>query len=297
MPQIGLSHRFLLDGIFAITCVHLCSEETDPTKRRRYLRTALEYQNRAVGPFKYALENIQPDNCHAAYASAIATMTLRFALPGAYEGMPQDEIPDPKENIVETTRLLTGVGVVSDVCKEYLDAGPLGSLFVKPSDNEVPAADIYGEEEQALRKVYGFIASSDDIDTMTKEMYYDKLESLRKCFYQYKVYEVTSSVMNWTTLAADMMPYFQAGDTMALLIVMHWGVLVHQINDRWWARNSGRRLITALASSLEGRLMRSEWVESVEWAHRKVDLPTEHFSFRPLEGSPSASREGVFHLH
>lgn len=273
----AFAHRFLLDGIFALTCLDLCYHDTDAAKRRHYLHTALEYQNRAVGPFKHALKNIGPSNCHAAYISAIVTMMLRFALPGAHVGVPDHEISNPKESIIETALLLTGVSTVSVYCREHLESGSLTPLFVTPPDMEVPAAGLKDDEEEAFQNMYSLVVADDGIASHEKPVYIASLGELRKSFYLVQTEAGSSSIMKWLVCATrvELLPLFQMGDTMAVLIVMHWAVLLHTLNDEWWARDWGRRLVLALTYDLKGRALKEGWVSSIEWVHTKVDLSAE----------------------
>lgn len=296
IPCYAISYPFLLDGMFALTCAHIASIETDVVKKRQHVHAALEYQHRAVGPFKHTLENVTPESSHAAYASAIVTMILQFGLPGALAGLPDESIPDPKDTILETVHLLTGVGTISRLWRDQLTAGPLGGLFLRPSDEEVPPADPQGEEEQALRRLHSHVSTNADIAQEDKDLYSATLEMLRKAFYQYRTYEAMSSVMAWPVQASAMLPLFTSGQTMALLIMMHWGVLLHSLNRKWWARDSGRRLITALVSDLRERTLGAELVASIEWAHQKVGLPVEHLNFASLRNGAGEFRTGVYYF-
>jgi hypothetical protein len=62
--------------------------------------------------------------------------------------------------------------------------------------------------------------------------------------------------------------------TMALLLFLHYGVVLHLITGKWHARGAGRRLVASLLPALKG-LGGEEgemWREVVEWGKRSVGI-------------------------
>lgn len=59
---------------------------------------------------------------------------------------------------------------------------------------------------------------------------------------------------------------------MALLILIHWAVLLESLNDLWWAKNAGKRLVEDVVVVLEkvafssGARRLPGWAEAVGWA-------------------------------
>ncbi|KAI0601032.1 hypothetical protein F4775DRAFT_477708 [Biscogniauxia sp. FL1348] len=67
-------------------------------------------------------------------------------------------------------------------------------------------------------------------------------------------------------------------DPLALLILMHWAVLLDRLGpEYWWARDLGRRLVEGGSGALGAREgaweWEWEWVESVAWVRGRVGLP------------------------
>ncbi|GAW23487.1 hypothetical protein ANO14919_130460 [Xylariales sp. No.14919] len=74
----------------------------------------------------------------------------------------------------------------------------------------------------------------------------------------------------------------KAADPMALLILMHWAVLVGRAgNEFWWAKDLGKRLAIGIWKAMQLSAPRSrspvmltpEWGESISWVCRQLRIP------------------------
>ena len=60
---------------------------------------------------------------------------------------------------------------------------------------------------------------------------------------------------------------------MAKLFFVHYGVALHLLTDRWFAKDSGKRLVRALLPSFGTDDKESvEWVDTIQWAKRSVGI-------------------------
>ena len=65
---------------------------------------------------------------------------------------------------------------------------------------------------------------------------------------------------------------FERREPMAVLIGAHYGVLLHFLDDKWWLRGSGRRLVDGLTTILHTMPMSAMFSDSVEWTRAQVGL-------------------------
>lgn len=75
----------------------------------------------------------------------------------------------------------------------------------------------------------------------------------------------------------------KASDPMALLIIMHWSVLIERAgNDYWWAKNLGKRLAVGCWKAMQlfrasrspsPALLTPEWGDSISWVCGQLGLP------------------------
>jgi hypothetical protein len=60
-------------------------------------------------------------------------------------------------------------------------------------------------------------------------------------------------------------------DPLALLILMYWGVLLHELHGRlWWAHNSGSSLVLELLAQLKP--CRPDWEDIILWPKQRIGL-------------------------
>ena len=72
---------------------------------------------------------------------------------------------------------------------------------------------------------------------------------------------------------------------------MHWGVLLYELDEKWWAKGAGTRLISAMASSLGKRSLAPELLASIKWTHDKVGLPAPHQPYSPFDEAQAGSTD------
>lgn len=63
---------------------------------------------------------------------------------------------------------------------------------------------------------------------------------------------------------------FEEQDPLANLCFLHYGVALHLLTERWFAKDAGRRLVRALQSSFDNP--DPQWVEMIEWAKTSVGI-------------------------
>lgn len=78
-------------------------------------------------------------------------------------------------------------------------------------------------------------------------------------------------ILAWLGLVGPVfIGYLHDGESMSLLVFLHWGVLLNHLGDLWWARNAGRLLVEEISGILHAR--GDEWRERTSWARGKVGL-------------------------
>jgi hypothetical protein len=74
----------------------------------------------------------------------------------------------------------------------------------------------------------------------------------------------------------------KASDPMALLILLHWAVLIHRAEGEfWWTKKLGQRLAIGISRAMQlsvptspsPALLTPEWSESISWVCTQLNLP------------------------
>jgi len=76
-----------------------------------------------------------------------------------------------------------------------------------------------------------------------------------------------SGIMVWpVTLGENIVQVIKKREPLALAILAHYGIIVHLLRDRWWARDFGKRLVRMIVPIL--RRSNKAWAVLVQkaWA-------------------------------
>ncbi|KAL4911757.1 hypothetical protein BDW62DRAFT_45836 [Aspergillus aurantiobrunneus] len=264
VPQKALSHDFLMKGILATASLHIASS-MDPSAALTYINTALEYHNQTLTPFRHAIDEISPDNCDAVFAHSVVTTIISIALPQLTTE--KDESIGAYEKIVLATELLQGVSKIIKICRGWLKLKPFtgGSDFWDRSN--------IGLDEETDTALKNLSALTDEIANAEQHnMFKEAVTLLRQCFTRYANSKDIASILAWLAAADKEFIYaLRCRQPFALLILMYWGVLLHELHGRlWWARNSGSALVLELLTEL--RSYQPRWETILLWPKQRIGL-------------------------
>jgi len=124
VPQLAFSHSFLLNGLLAISALHLSS--LSPTRKETLRAYATERQDTALSLFRSALSQMDSENCHACVAFSGLLGVLRWA---SSNGSIRLFFADPEQNAQHDTihwvQLFRGAGQVVKQYYHELLQGPM----------------------------------------------------------------------------------------------------------------------------------------------------------------------------
>lgn len=124
-PQEAFKHHWLLNGIFALTCLHQATLEHDDVKP--WIEWAIQYQSNALHEFSHVLPNIVSENCEAAFLfSTLTTITCLAQMGNGFS--------DPLTIVKEVRQYNKGSGIIlmSDSEGHFLFKGRLSGLHNDP---------------------------------------------------------------------------------------------------------------------------------------------------------------------
>ncbi|KAL4926413.1 Zn(II)2Cys6 transcription factor [Aspergillus undulatus] len=264
VPQKAFRQDFLMKGILAAASLHIASS-LDTSAAATYINTALEYHNQTLTPFRHAIDDISPENCDAVFAHSVVTTIISIALP--QRNTEKDENIGAYEKIVLATELLQGVRKILKICRGWLQFKPLTAV----SDFwERSSMGLDPETAAALDK----LASLTD-ETASPEqhsMFKEAVQLLRQCYTRFANTRDIASILAWLAAADKELIYaFRCRQPLAMLILMYWGVLLHELHSGlWWARNAGSALVLDLLPELQPYRLR--WESVLLWPKQKIGL-------------------------
>lgn len=268
IPRLALQYEFLMNGVLALASLHIATTTDAPTSLA-YIDTALQYHNLSFAPFRAAIDNLTSQNCEAVLAQSIVTTVIGIALPRVVTAT-RDENPAMTENIVVVFELLQGVKKIIHIGRSWIKL----NLFSRQKDSLGTEQSQLDQETQAALDC---LATLNDetlarIDTDQYQINKDVITHLRHCFTMFASWEDPANILAWlASVDKEFVDNVRRRQPLALLILMHWGVLLGQLDgQRWWARNSGRALVSELLQVLQPGDAR--WAESLAWPQRKMEL-------------------------
>ncbi|KAL3480867.1 hypothetical protein BJX99DRAFT_244045 [Aspergillus californicus] len=265
VPRKALDHDFLMNGILAVASLHMASS-MEPSGALPYINTALEYHNQTLTPFRHAIADISPENCDAVFAHSMVTTIMGIALPHLTEN---DERVGMMEKIILAAELIQGVSKILKICRPWLKL----KLFTSRNDFwERTNIGLDGETQTALDNLS---ALTDEITNVEQQaVLKEALKMLQQCFTRYANSRDIASVLAWlATAEKDFVCALRCRQPVALLILMYWGALLHELHGRvWWAKDSGSGLVLDLLGEM--RPSHPRWETILLWPKQKIGLQT-----------------------
>ena len=254
-------YEFLMDGLLALSSSHLAHLE--PSRSQIHTEVAIHYQTCGLNGFKLALGYITEANCHALFAFSILIALLGYSIPAISSDEP---IFTPAESLISVFQLLRGVAVITQTREDILREG-IFKVLLQPSGGPSPGSRRFslGGLEQAMLKLRERADQVAKYVGPTKhQVHISGIESLETSFEHIDRYRSVGVVIAWPILNEEIMLLFQQGDPMAQIILVHYGVMLLYVHDRWWGRGFGIHLINSLAESV--RSVDDDWDQFTEWA-------------------------------
>jgi hypothetical protein len=267
IPRLALQYDFLMNGILAFAALHIATTTESPTSLA-YIDTALQYHNLSFAPFRAAIDNLTPQNCEAVLAQSIVTTVIGIALPRVTA--PRDENSNMIENMLVVFELLQGVKKIIHIGRSWIKIN-LYSRQRDLYDTSLPELDT--DASAAFDRLA--MLNEETVAGMDPQQYLvnkEVIEHLRTCYTLYASSLDPGEVLAWlAAVDKEFVDNVRRRQPLALLILMHWGVLLGELDGRWWwAQNSGKSLVLELLRVLQPA--DAQWTGFLSWPQRRMGL-------------------------
>jgi hypothetical protein len=266
VPGEATAHSCLMHGLLAVSALHL--NQFDLKDRNRYRTVAVRYQNLAIPPLRALLSNANEQNCEAIFVVATLVMVFAFAfprLPGGSQNF------DPVKEILTVFELMSGVTAVTDMTWHWIAKGKLGPLLRLASLDErvLRSPEPLPEDVEAAIKQLE-LHNGTLIQSESKAKIYGS--AIGKLRMTCKAVTLNPNDPGFGLLWLGMVkrPYIDLlrnSDQMALVILAHYGVVLHSARDVWYSRDWGYQLVKAVYGKLH-----SKWRPWIQWPTSEVGL-------------------------
>lgn len=267
LPQQALDHDFLLNGILALAALHVASTLEAPAALS-YINIALQYHTMASAPYREAIDELTPANCDAVIGHSIITTVIGITLPRLTAE--REESSNMTENITVVFELLKGVSKILNISTPWTKT----RLFMSKAEYfKVDLTKLDSDADAALGRLD---ALNDDIvasiDTQQHRINKGAISRLRQCFCRFTDNRDPGSVLAWlAAVDTEFVHCLRCRHSFPVMILMHWGVLLDKLDGHlWWARNSGKALVSELLMVLP--LGDGRWEDARLWPKQKLGL-------------------------
>lgn len=263
IPKEALAHPFLMHGLLAISALHLAHNETETQARYRDL--AMKHYNVTLLTFRPMLSQITNDNCHSLFAASSVVAIFALALPQT-PGV--DMLSSPIDEMIKISELGRGVYSLVKNASEWIKQGNLGP-YLQLGIMQAQAALPRDVSEALARLRYEISASEEDENS--KATYSAATALLEKAF---KASALTVDdagfAVVWLILVDhEYIDALKKKRPMAIIILAHYGVALHDSRHQWWSGKWGYQLVSAIYDSLN--------VESrgiIQWPAQRLRMDT-----------------------
>lgn len=250
-----------------------------PSQRHLYRKSATIHRQLALNLSLPFLQDISPTNCHAVFALSCIVAVLAFCLP---QSSVNSDAADSVSDILDFIPLIRGVRTVLENA-EWIRQGSTSPivrdgtdrLTAKGATHTTPP--LHKELEIAIENLIQ-INKTTTINTKLRDIYGCAIQELREAFEIINIItEERTLAFIWPMIVSEAyLAALMKREPMALVILAHYGVLLHSINGQWWSKGRGSQLVNAIYQALA-----PDWQAAVQWprvaTRKKCEFPTEQY--------------------
>ncbi|KAF2212019.1 hypothetical protein CERZMDRAFT_106269 [Cercospora zeae-maydis SCOH1-5] len=272
VPRMAFSYPFLLHGLLAVSALH-CRHEAEGSNRQMLMNLARYHQQHALNLYIPLLQAVDQHNCHALFAFSVVIAFICF-------GMLTDDdqnAPSLVLRVVDMFDALSGTAVVAEVAWQWLRNGPMDIML----EETEPIKEDLNDVEPGLRSALELLLdrvdvaclegtrTAADLDAVSRrKAYHNAIYSLGSvaapCMFKDRPFGV---VMCYPIMVGRAyISLLRSQDPLAIVILAHYGVVLHHVDHMLWALEGlGRQLTDTVAKEVD-----EEWLPCLAWATARV---------------------------
>ena len=239
IPQIALSHDFLMHSILAVAALHIA--HLRPEQQKSYWEQATVHQDRALELQQEAMANPSQDNAHALFSSSLLLIYFAFA---SRKASGSQESGESLAGTVQCISMIRGIRYVVPLIQQWVEEGPLAQLLPFQPGNmksnhsfNDPDTDRYFQRFLVLCSTNSEMNKTHELEDI--EQYAAAASSLRASFLKAESLADgelrTPLIWHWACrLAPEFLQRLGTLHPIPLVLVAHWCVILAQVQQYWW---------------------------------------------------------------
>lgn len=260
----AMKHTYLMDIVLAFTSLHSASKATEASSSHEHLAAALHYQNQSIVEFnetkslvKLSEENLDP----VCLMTALHAVTALVA--SLTPATPREQLEPIAGIMMRIREYMLCLNNMIIEHRVWADNSKLKRILDSPTVLRIEDDSRFSANK--MRELTDAILANMDLDDSGTPFFHSILEKLEKSYADNN----GRSVISWLVMVEPV--FFQKanlGETAALIILACWGALSCILEDIWWSKYAGRRIVEELSSQLNG--CDSRWNEIMQWCYEQV---------------------------
>ncbi|KAH7323538.1 hypothetical protein BKA65DRAFT_70746 [Rhexocercosporidium sp. MPI-PUGE-AT-0058] len=260
MPQMALSQEFLMQGILAVSALHLSTLQ--PHCKDERLQQALRSEQLAIRPFRELVLKGKDDDIHAVFAFAGFVVTYVLVQSESLDS-PSDCIPSLNGERLHWFHIVRGLVKLLEKNWVQLSQGPFGPLITRFPD---PIEFSWNPDDTHLARLHEIFpdpCSDDDEDISIYKQTIDELRRASALSYRKNgiLNDVAVTYIWPGAIQQRFLELLHDKQPEALVILAHYCVLLKRVDYCWPFRGVGEKMLRSIVKELS-----LVWKPWIEWA-------------------------------
>ncbi|KAI1777280.1 hypothetical protein F4818DRAFT_439638 [Hypoxylon cercidicola] len=283
LPRSALNYNFMLNCIMAISSLHI-ARSVGESQSTKYINAAMEFYNRGSSSFRTNLGSINQENCHVLYMFSALAVSVHLAIP--------QSSPSILKHATVACDLLNGSTSIGMMAMPWLLDSPIPlRLYISRMGATKDLIDADATAALARLKLLNdrrYQPTSQEINSDEEdrlgvviirehELYEMAIQCLEMCYAEEAKGLLRGFYMTFPSMTGKpFISLISKRDPFALLIFLHWAVLLNGIDeDFWWMISIGEKLAIEIVDLLRTNHpdLALEWEEAITWTLRRMGLP------------------------
>jgi hypothetical protein len=258
-----LSCPYLLHGIFAVSALHLALSSDCPEKEQQVLiEDAEHHQSEAIRMFTEIGDQLGPSENVESFALSSLLIGSAFAFPLAVATRCRTRA-SPLDELIGVFMLIRKMINFSTPLIDGVQKSELGGLFMV----EEVQTSLSNSSQLAITALHEMLNAAYPPRHENNQVFTDAIDRLEQLLSKLDgAVEMVSRSFIWVCeVPAAFIDLLRGHNPLALIILAHYCVVLHQLRKRWWISSWGERVLDVIVRTLS-----PAWKPSVAWALHAV---------------------------
>lgn len=283
-PQVAFQHDFFMRGILAISALHLALLR--PKQHDHFTQVAVKQQDAALSSFRPLMSSISETNCDAFFGLSSLIVVYGFESPKASDSLGMFSYTGQDSD--EWLPLIRGVNSIIQTVWPWIKRGRLSGLL-HDHQQESPQADLPPVLKDQLSHLETMVENASEGQEAINA-YKAAVGLLRMFFIRINNrpdYECEVSIaFLWPVMVPqEYISLVNLRKPQALVILAHYCIILHHLNDYWWMRGWAMHIIKTIQHELD-----DEWRPWTSWVNQVITVDTKVLTNGTLQNPIAGNR-------